>query len=77
MRRVEYFAKVARIYKKVCEFMGIYSATTSFMPAMKHVLGLRGRGMTDVVRPAAVRVCESEAAPAKEYTDVAEGECRV
>ncbi len=54
--RVEYFAKVARIFKKVCELIGLYSATTLFMPAMKHVLGLRGRGLTDVVRLPAVRV---------------------
>lgn len=57
--------------------MGIYSATTSFMPAMKHVHGLRGRGMTDVVRLPAVRVGEREAALAKEFADVAEGECHV
>lgn len=36
--------------------MGIYSATTPFMAAMRHVLGLRGRDMTDVVRLPAVRV---------------------
>lgn len=57
--------------------MGIYSATTSFMPAMKHVHGLRGRGTTDVVRLPAVRVGEREAALAKEFADVAEGECHV
>lgn len=36
--------------------MGIYSATTPFMAAMRHFLCLRGRGMTDVVRLPAVRV---------------------
>lgn len=50
------------------------------MPAMKHVLGLQGRGMTDVVRLPAVRVCERETALAKEFADAAataEWECHV
>lgn len=57
-----------------------YSANTPFMPAMKHVLGLQGRGMTDVVRLPAVRVCERETALAKEFADAAataEWECHV